>query len=115
MIFPHKCCRCGFCCLSKVCIIGQEKYNVEEYDICPGLSFQEEGATCDLAGIVPVGDGCCIKARAYKDGKEYDFAALPEKLKKAATVNILLSLKKTIENEKFKGGQKMGKNKEEEK
>jgi len=28
-----------------------------------------------------IGKGCCIKARAFKDGIEYDFASLPAEVK----------------------------------
>lgn len=77
--YPYPCCRCGFCCLHQVCPIGIVTYGNQGR--CPGLSFEGNIASCALAGTVPVGDGCCIKATAYKDGKEYDFAALPTEQK----------------------------------
>lgn len=85
--YPYPCCRCGFCCLSETCQIGQARYGVGKYDGCPGLSFQDQKAVCEIAldkpVIIGVGAGCCIKARAIKDGVTYDFAALPEQLKKS--------------------------------
>jgi hypothetical protein len=54
---------------------------------CPALSFHNGISSCALveSGLVPVGDGCCILARAYKNGVEYDFASLPpdQKIKAA--------------------------------
>lgn len=83
MNFKNKCCRCGMCCLAETCPIGQTIYQVGKYNPCPGLTFHQSIASCAAAerGLVPVGDGCCIKARAYKDGVEYNFADLPDELK----------------------------------
>lgn len=80
MKFPNPCCQCGFCCLITQCPIGGAFYG--KHKICPGLSFDEMGlAACNLAGLVPVGDGCCISARAFKEGKAYDYAGLPRENK----------------------------------
>lgn len=80
MKFPYKCCRCGMCCLSMQCPISIKIYGIQS--ICPALSFENNIASCKYAGtLVPIGDGCCIKARAFKDGVEYDFASLPNELK----------------------------------
>jgi len=90
MNYPHKCVRCGFCCLSTTCIAGQAYHGIGELDRCPSLRFNRQGrAKCSLVkrGLVPVGDGCCIKARAYRHGVEYDFAALPAKLKRRAVAD----------------------------
>ena len=84
MRFPNKCVRCGFCCIAECCHVGQLVHNIGKYDDCPSLSFDENGvASCDLVekNLVPVDDGCCIKARAFKDGSEYDFASLPIEMK----------------------------------
>ena len=83
--FPHKCCRCGMCCISITCPIGQRHFNISKDTLCPGLSFDSDGiSTCSLVkkNLVPIGDGCCIKARAYKNKIKYDFAALPYDLKR---------------------------------
>ena len=84
MKFPYKCCRCGFCCLSTICPIGEKLYGLGTNGICRGLSFDGDNKSY-CAGvkynIMPIGDGCCIKARAFKDGVQYDFAALPEEVK----------------------------------
>lgn len=68
------------CCLSIQCPISIIKYGKQS--ICPALSFNDNIASCKHAGIdVPIEDGCCIKARVYKNGIEYDFASLPKELK----------------------------------
>lgn len=82
MEFKHPCCRCGFCCVAQTCIIGMAKYGVGKNDNCPGLTFDGDLASCALAPhIVPVDDGCCISARAVKDGVTYDYASLPGSMK----------------------------------
>ena len=91
MNFPNECCRCGFCCLAETCPIGQTVYKIDQTMPCPGLSFDSQGkATCELAirGLVPVGDGCCIKARAFKDGVQYDFASLCKETKHAVVESM---------------------------
>ena len=84
--YPYPCCRCGFCCLAQTCLMGQAVYGVGQHDPCPGLSFQGDLATCELALKEPqaigVGAGCCIKARAIKGEKAYNFASLPPVLKR---------------------------------
>ena len=79
MKYPNKCCRCGFCCLHEQCPISLQIHGRAE--ICPALLFDGDVAVCLLAGLVPIGDGCCIKARAFKDGVQYDFASLPAEVK----------------------------------
>ena len=81
--YPNPCCRCGFCCLSETCPIGMDVYGIEKNIRCPALRFERNKATCLLVApsLVPVGDGCCIAARAFKDGVQYDFASLPKELK----------------------------------
>ena len=90
--YPNECCRCGYCCLYVTCPIGQVMYG--DGRPCPALSFENNTASCELAGIVPVGDGCCIKARAYKDGKEYDFDSLPPSLKMLTAQSLRLKLER---------------------
>ena len=95
MHFPFKCCRCGMCCIAIQCPISLAKYG--KLPICPALSFTNSLASCKYAGIdVPIGDGCCIKARAYKNGIEYDFASLPKELKYRTVKDTLNQLKKGI-------------------
>ena len=73
MKFPHECCRCGMCCITSQCPISIEIYGIVN-GVCPALSFEHYIASCKHAGlIVPIGDGCCIKAKAYKNGIEYDW------------------------------------------
>jgi len=79
--FGSVCSRCGMCCLAKVCPIGQRVYGVGEGVRCPGLSFEGDVASCALADLVPTGDGCCISARVFVGGVEYDFAGLSADLK----------------------------------
>ncbi len=88
MKFPNECCRCGACCLFETCIISRQTYNIGEKDYCPALTFDSGEATCHLTSRVPIGDGCCIKAKAYKDGMSYDFALLPKQLKIKAVQQI---------------------------
>ena len=93
MKYEHECCRCGFCCLSETCPAGAGIYGISKSTMCPALTFKDDIATCKLITLTPpmnledmkrdmgVGTGCCIKARAFKDGVGYDFAALPKKMK----------------------------------
>jgi hypothetical protein len=82
--FPNPCCRCGYCCISTICPVA--KYLGAEYP-CPYLSFEGDISTCRLVVdgfneiFMGVGKGCCIKARCFKDGVEYDFASLPAEIK----------------------------------
>jgi hypothetical protein len=85
MKFPHKCCRCGFCCLNVTCPIGAMRHGKD--GLCPSLSFDGDKAICALIDVVPIGNGCCIAARAYKGGKCYDFASLPPQLKISVAQN----------------------------
>lgn len=92
MNFPYPCVRCGFCCMSFVCPIGQKVYGVFKTGVrCPGLSFENGIASCQLVkfNLVPIGDGCCISARVFRDGVEHDFAALPGSVKRKIAQIIL--------------------------
>lgn len=91
MKFPHKCCRCGYCCLAVTCLVGQAEYHVRSQQACPGVRFNGARAKCPQVkhNLISVGDGCCIKARAYKDGIEYDFASLPDQLKRRAVADLV--------------------------
>lgn len=89
MKYPYECCRCGFCCLSETCLIGQQVLGVGKYEACSALSFIGDEASCSLttscsAEILGIGEGCCIKARAYRGGIKYDFAAASPILKQAS-------------------------------
>ena len=89
--YPNKCVRCGFCCLAETCPTGMDVYGIDKHTKCPALRFERNNtATCLLvhAKLVPIGDGCCIKARAFKDGQVYDFAGLPRKLKKNVVQSV---------------------------
>ena len=86
MIYPNKCCQCGFCCLTVICLIAQKFYKIKEDEPCPALLWKDNKAYCELIPIfsekiLGIGAGCCIKARAFKDGISYDFASLPEGIK----------------------------------
>ncbi len=90
MNFPHKCTRCGFCCLGETCPVGRMVYGIGKFDPCPALTFYGDVAECHApAGMVPFGDGCCIKARVYRQGVEYDFAALPHDWKLKAVQQMI--------------------------
>ncbi len=101
--FPHPCCQCGFCCMVEICPKGKEcgAYSIfmgeEDFNICNCLIFDmvENKFTCALVEELGekdlgIGEGCCIKARAYKDGKEFDFASLPPEMKRGAAIGTLL-------------------------
>jgi len=91
MKYPNKCVRCGLCCLSETCPVGMDVYGIEKHIKCPALRFERNKATCLLAiaGLVPIEDGCCIAARAFKDGVQYDFAGLSKELK----INVVQSVR----------------------
>ncbi len=84
--FPNECCRCGFCCIVETCPVAQFMYNIDKAYPCPELDYDPETmvATCRLNGKtnVGVGTGCCMAARCFRDGIQYDFASLPPELKK---------------------------------
>jgi len=92
--FPNPCSRCGVCCLSETCLIGQQVFGIDRHELCHALVFEGMGdgcvATCRLIPLVPTGDGCCIKARAYKNGQVMDFASLPPHEKSAVAEAIRL-------------------------
>ena len=98
MKYEHECCRCGACCLFETCPVGRAHYRIKKKGICPALSFSSDGvASCKLAGaLVPVGDGCCISARIFKDGKEIQFASLHPLLKKEIVKNIINNFQNKI-------------------
>lgn len=95
MEYPNECVRCGFCCLIQTCSVGQRIYDGEKNRRCPAVQFDGDVATChvlailedwkippfDIKEVMGIGKGCCIKATAYREGKSWDFASLPEEAK----------------------------------
>lgn len=88
--YPSKCCQCGFCCLSENCPIAQFIFDIPKYEKqCPALAF-EEGSKCRMLEVLDekeffgIGDGCCIKARAYIQGVEFKFCDMPPVMKRLA-------------------------------
>ena len=94
--YPQKCCRCGMCCLVETCPVGMKIYDIDKYKLCPGLYFEGNKAICGLSKyfieqaridkkvveeVMGFNVGCCIKARVYKDGIEYNFADLDPDIK----------------------------------
>ena len=87
----HPCCRCGVCCLSSTCGIAQDIFGIGSQTPCPALAFDSEGlAICklalenkEMAIILGVGIGCCLKARCIKNGMlvESQFRTLPDQHK----------------------------------
>jgi hypothetical protein len=71
--------------LHESCPVAQIAFEIDKADPCPALRF-EGGAVCLLAleepELIGVGVGCCMKATCYREGRAYDFAALPPELKK---------------------------------
>jgi len=84
--YPNDCCRCGYCCLVENCKAAMVSFGVPKYGVrCPALRFNGPEATCTIYQMILVdGRGCCIKARAYRAGVEYDFSSLPVELKRNA-------------------------------
>ena len=77
--YPQSCCRCGFCCLVEQC--PASIYVHGEVEVCPSLFFDDKEAECRIADLIPIGEGCCILARAYKGLLKFDFASLPIEIK----------------------------------
>jgi len=89
--YPNKCHRCGICCLMIQCPISVAINGKQS--LCSELSFNENTAICALAvKLVPINDGCCIKARAFRHGEQFDFASLPKELK----INAAQSLRRGL-------------------
>ena len=96
MEYSNPCARCGFCCVSEVCPIGQDFMGIGKQGPCPVLRFDGALAVCKLSELAlsvgcpqaqvfaafGFGSGCCISARAFKDGAVYDFAGLPAEVKR---------------------------------
>ncbi len=88
MRYPHKCVRCGYCCTFEPCpVIKKVMPGVKK---CPVFELGDNGqSVCRLANfLVPIGDGCCIKARCFRGDTVYDFAALPGEVKRALAINL---------------------------
>lgn len=87
--FEFPCTQCGFCCLSEACPVARDLYHIDKHDSCPALRWHGREAACGLvednpglwARIIGVGKGCCMLARVFIGGKQYDFAALPPEAK----------------------------------
>lgn len=92
--FPNECCRCGFCCIVETCPVAQFMYNIDKAYPCPELDYDPETmvATCNLNGKtnVGIGTGCCMAARCFKDGVQYDFASLDESVKKEVALHLYI-------------------------
>jgi len=90
MNFQYKCARCGYCCLIEPCpIIRILDPDVGGDTGCGFLSFDGDLASCGISYLIPIGDGCCISARCFKDGVVYDFAALDGDIKRGLAQNLL--------------------------
>ena len=100
MKYPNPCTRCGMCCLMECCPIVMELLNIGKKGPCPKLYYIGNVANCSLYDMLDdkekedgkevfgFGVGCCIKARAYKDGIKYDFASLSKELKIKAVKQV---------------------------
>ena len=95
MEYEKECCRCGMCCLSEPCPISRDYFHITKYEKCSALTFDNDGAICNLVAIfgkevLGIGAGCCIKARAFKkDGEQFDFATLSDDMKLRAVKDML--------------------------
>lgn len=74
-------------------------FKVKRFEPCPALYFDNDQAGCGIAHVVDgMGEGCCIKARAFRNGKQYDFASLNPKMKKHIAQSILYQKRKEVVN-----------------
>jgi hypothetical protein len=91
MNYPNPCNRCGFCCLALPCPVELQVFGPRPPGkTCPALSFEGDVAKCGLVEVLGpatlgVGAGCCVKATAYRNGRAYDFASLPDEIKVLVT------------------------------
>jgi hypothetical protein len=98
------CAQCGVCCLFEVCPVGMDFFGIDKFANCPALYFDEgDKAVCllvfdneSMKGTIGVGVGCDIRARAYKDGKQYDFSLLPDNLKMRVSKQMRRKVKWTV-------------------
>jgi len=84
----------------ETCPVGQRIFKIQKHTPCPGLKFEGDLAACyAFASIIEdaekrsidiedetktlfgIGAGCCISARCFKDGVQYDFASLSKEVK----------------------------------
>lgn len=86
--YPFKCVKCGFCCLSETCPIGQKIFSINAKSRCPALFFNDSReASCKLAesealkGIIGIGTGCDILAVAGNKDFLWDYSSLPKDIK----------------------------------
>ena len=97
--YEHECCRCGLCCVNEACKVARFLgWNNSESGnaLCPALSYDVQGvSTCRVANFgfispefLGIGAGCCISARAFKDGQPYDFASLPDGIKRDLALKL---------------------------
>ena len=76
----------------ETCPAGRSTFKVAKNTPCPAFEYNVESmtATCTIAKdvFIGIGAGCCMAARCYKDGVEYDFASLRPDTKKQVVSNI---------------------------
>ena len=88
--YPYKCCRCGYCCLAEACPAAIFYFGIKKHARCPALTITGNITTCTISHMITgIGEGCCMKARAIKDGVTYDFAALPASFKFGAVNDLI--------------------------
>jgi hypothetical protein len=101
--FSSRCARCGLCCLTFTCQVGQWLFKVgEDTRPCPGLKFVGDEAGCNAYefavrqvgkeqadSAMGIGVGCCIKAKGYDSEKDTNYATYPPYKKRAYVQELL--------------------------
>ena len=95
-IHPYPCTRCGYCCLIQPCK-ASISLGLVKNGSCVMLDFGRTGhdvATCNLAMSAPdhvgIGHGCEVKAYAYLDDIQYDFAMIEPRIKRSTAVRLYI-------------------------
>jgi len=95
------------------CPVIMNLFNIKKKGKCSKLYFIGDKANCSLWDMVDedkreemkevfgIGDGCCIKARVYKNGIEYNFAALSSEMKIRAVQQVRENKIGVINHESF--------------
>lgn len=92
--YPNPCTHCGFCCIAQQCPVSIAVHGiVPRGKVCPSLSFTGDTSSCALVAklgpeIMGSGQGCCISATMYKNGRPFEFSDLSPEMKIAAVRQI---------------------------
>lgn len=95
--YPHKCSRCGMCCLVTPCKVAMQLMpSMKKGTRCGWLEIDDAGlATCpcvrgpNTEEIFGIGKGCCISAKTVTSEGVRDYAAAPEDYKREMVKHVL--------------------------